>query len=523
MSDINSIGGLNPQINFPRLPVNKETAAGDSKNAQITDGFSRGEADTKKLSQSILDKLCSEPSVDDTRMLGNTRILPDNFGRVKHLALQISDYVGGSMRREVLDAYKSLFLNMEPDTKFTMVVGSDRDRKDVEKVMKDNNVPNPDRIQFIQPPLSLTVWARDQMIGMYFPNDDSKTALLNQTTFHSWHNDDTLVPPYIADKYPSIVLDKEPRIVTDGGEIVSTKNETFVGNFSIAETAAKLKEIGRKDPSFASMIKNTYEQKTGKTVLLSDQENPFPFKIVPREVEQGMHENPFKLEANQDYKKPVTRANEMSEGDMWIKAAKDLFAKEFGQPIIVMGEDDPKTPAVEGPANDHLDMAITPFDEKTVAVGDPSMVKKALDKMKPERKTEVLGQLSDIFGKTVTEMDFNDITDIKGYSNQQRDFDKYADNLKNKGFRILRMPYAEPDYGRPNVTYTNCLQEQFTKDDGTKVKRVFLPIFNIPELDSIAVNTYKKEGFEVFTIPMPNLATRKGALRCISHWLDRSH
>lgn len=249
MSDINSIGGLNSQINFPQLPVNKETTAGDSRNVQITDGFSRGEADTKKLSQSILEKLCSEPSVDDTRMLGNTRILPDNFGRMKHLALQISDYVGSSMRREVLDAYKSLFLHMEPDTKFTMVVGSDRDRKDIEKVMKDNNVPNPDSIQFIQPPLSHTVWARDEMIGMYFPNDDSKTALLNQTTFHSWHNDDTLVPPYIADKYPSIVLDREPRIVTDGGEVVSTKNETFVGNFSIAETVAKLKGLGRKDPS----------------------------------------------------------------------------------------------------------------------------------------------------------------------------------------------------------------------------------------------------------------------------------
>jgi len=518
--DMNSIGGVNPQVNFPMPAVSKEMTTGESKPAQVSDGFARGDEDTKALSQSILNKLCGETTVEDTKLLGNTRILPDNFGRVKHLALQRSDYVSGYMRTDVLTAYKTLFLNMEPDTKFTMVCGSDRDQKAIEKVIQDNNVPNPERIQFIQPPLSLTVWARDQMIGMYFPGDDTKTALLNQTTFHSWHNEDTLVPPYIADKYPSIVLDREQRIVTDGGEVVSTKNETFVGNFSIAETAAKLKGIGKNDPSFAEVIKNTYEKKTGKTIVMSDQENPFPFKIVPREVDPAMHEHPFTLEADPDYQMPMLRKDEMSEGDMWVKAAKDLFTKEFGQRIVVMGEDDPATPAVEGPANDHLDMAITPFDEKTVAVGDPSMVKKALDTMTAERKTEVLGLMSDIFGVNVTEADFEE---NRYYPNQQRDFDKYADNLKKEGFRILRMPYAEPSYGRPNVTYTNCLQEQFTKDDGTKVKRVFLPVFNIPELDSIAVNTYKKEGFEVFAIPMPNLATRKGALRCISQWLDRSH
>jgi hypothetical protein len=529
MSDLNSIG-LNPQINFPAPLANEGSKAGDARKTEVSDGFAKGEEDTQSLSQSILKTLCDDPSISKTKLLENnsTRILPDNFGRVKHLALQLSDYVSGSMRTDVLAAYKTVFLNMEPDTKFTMVVGSDRDQKDIEKVIKDNNVPNPERIQFIQPPLSLTVWARDQMLGMYFPNDDSKTALLNQTTFHSWHNEDTLVPPYIADKYPSIVLDPEKRIVTDGGEVVSTKNETFVGNFSIAETAEKLKSMAKKDPSFESMIKNTYEKKTGKIIIPSEQENPFPWKIVPREVDPEMHEHPFKLEANPDYQKPLLKANEMEEGDMWIRAAKDLFTKQLGQPIIVMGEDDPSTPQVEGPANDHLDMAITPLDEKTVAVGDPSLVRKALEKMTPERRIEVLGKMSDILGTTVTEDDFNGLKEnassgVREYPNQQHDFDMYAKNLEKKGFRTVRTPYAEPTWGRPNITYTNCLQEQFTKDDGTKVKRIFLPVFDIPEVDSIALDTYKNEGFEVFPIPMPNLATRKGALRCISQWLDRSH
>lgn len=518
--DMNSIGGMNPLTNFQGQSPVGDTAKTDSGAPKVSDGFSKGGDDTRKLSESILRQICGGPELRDGKMIEGTRILPDNFGRVKHLALQLSDYVGGSMRNEVLDAYKTLFLNMEPDTKFTMVVGSDRDQKDIERVITDNNVPNPERIKFINPNLSLTVWARDQMLGMYFPGDDTKTALLNQTTFHSWHNEDTLVPPYIAEQYPSIVLDKEKRIVTDGGEVVSTKNETFVGNFSIAETASKLKELGDSDPSFARMIKQHYEDKTGKLVIPSDLENPFPFKIVPREVKPEMHENPFTMVANPDYQKPILQANEMDEGDMWVKAAKDLFGKVFGQPIIVMGEDNPETPEVEGPANDHLDMAITPFDEKTVAVGDPGLVGKTLSKMTPERKMEVLGKLSTIFGKEVSEDDFSD---RGSYPNQKHDFDEYAKTMEKNGFRVLRTPYAEPSWSTPNVTYTNCLQEQFTKEDGTKVKRVFLPIFDIPELDNQALNTYRSEGFEVFAIPMPDLATRKGALRCISQWLDRSH
>ena len=520
MTDMNPLGNINPYANLPALPAGDAPKAPEAQKAQVSDSFSAGDAETKKLTQSILHSLCDTPDTRDTKLIGGTRILPDNFGRVKHLALQLSSYVGGTSRSEVLDAYKTLFLNMEPDTKFTMVVGSARDQQDIEQVIKDNNVPNPDRIQFINPKLSLTVWARDQMIGMYFPNDDTKTALLNQTTFHSWHNQDTLVPPLIAEKYPSIVLDPEKRIVTDGGEVVSTKNETFIGNFSIAETAAKLKELGKKDPSFASMIKKHYEEKTGKIMIPSDLENPFPWKIVPREVQDGMHEHPFTLVENPDYEKPILQASEMEEGDMWVKAAKDLFHNEFGQPIIVMGEDDPETQEVEGPANDHLDMAITPLDEKTVAVGDPSLAQKILGKMTPERRTEVLGQLSKIFGQEVTEEDF---AGGRYYPNQQRDFDKYASNMEKNGFRVIRSPYAEPSWSTPNVTYTNCLQEQFTKEDGTKVKRVFLPIFEIPELDNYAVNMYKSEGFEVFPIPMPTLAERKGALRCISQWLDRSH
>jgi len=521
--DFNPISQVNTQYTTGQIrSAGEKKAPAESSSAAVNDGFSRGSS-SSEVSKAILSQLCgADDTRETTKILSKpTRIFPDNYGRVTHLAFQLSDYVYGSMRNDVLGAYKTVFMNMEPDTKFTITVESDRDRNDVEKLIRDNKIPNPERFQFIKPDnLDLTVWARDQMIGMYFPDDPSKTALLNQTTLHSWHNDDEQVPPYIAAQNPSIVLDPEKRITTDGGEVVSNNHNSFVGFYSIAATAERLREHGEKDPSFRDAVISHYNTKSGQHVVESSAQNPFPFTLVPKEVQEGMHEQPFLIAPNPEYKQPPLRANEMAEGDMWVKAAKDLFEKQFGQKVVVMGGDDPSTPEVEGPANDHLDMALTPFDEKTVAVGDPSLIKKAVEKMSPRRRKEVEKQLSALMERPVTLRSLTD-DERSGYPNQQRDFDTYARNVEKEGYRILRLPYAEPTWGAPNITYNNCLIERFQKEDGTHVKRVFLPVYGIRELDNMALDTYKSEGFQVFPIPMATLATRKGALRCISQWLAR--
>jgi hypothetical protein len=526
MVDFNPISQVNAQYTTgPARPAGEKKAPSEPSAAAVNDGFSKGSS-SNEVSKAILSQLCG---TDDTReadaskiLSKPTRILSDNYGRVTHLAFQISDYVGGSMRNEVINAYKTVFQNMEPDTKFTIIVESDRDKSDVEKMIKSNNIPNQERFQFIKPGnLDLTVWARDQMIGMYFPDDPSKTALLNQRTLHSWHNDDEQVPPYVAAQNPSIVLDPEKRIRTDGGEVVSNNHETFVGFFSIAATAEKLQQMGVEDPSFRSAVISHYNTKSGQHVVESKDQNPFPFMLVPKEVPEDMHERDFKIAPNPEYKAQALRSNEMAEGDMWMKAAKDLFEKQFGQKVMVMGADDPSTPQVEGPANDHLDMAITPFDEKTVAVGDPSMVKRALEKMTPKRRKEVEKQLSELLERPVSLRGLTENRERSDYPNQQQDFDKYASNMEKEGYRVLRVPYSEPTWGTPNITYSNNLIERFTKEDGTHVKRVFLPVYGIKELDKIALDTYKGEGFEVFPIPLASLASRKGALRCISQWLAR--
>lgn len=516
---MSNIGAIN--ASFARGfegPIAKAAASG---NPSISDSFSKSEVSDKELKASILRDLKS----DDSKVLAEKTVaFPDNYGRVKHLALQLSNYAMGSIRSDMLNAYKVLFTEMEPDTKFTVVVGSSRDQKDVEKVIEESNVPNPERIDFIKPEgLDLTVWARDQMISMYFPDGDgSKTAITNQSMLHDWHADDEAVPQYIATKHPSIVLDRERRIRTDGGEVVSNRGETFVGAFSIIATAKQLKELAKSDPDFANQIKDYAEKEMGLEVKLSDLENPLPYTLQPKEQLTFDHEQPYLLAENPSYKNEKVKAGQATEGDMWIKVATDLFERQFGQTVTPMGLDDPSTPRVEGPANDHLDMGLTPLDENTMAVGDPSLAKRVFEKMSPERRSEVARQLSDASGLRITsETLLGTDNRYGGYPNQQKDFDSYASSLEKKGYSVVRMPYAEPSWGTPNISYNNCLMERFYKEDGSETKRIFLPVYGIKELDSLAISNYEKEGFEVHPIPLANIATRKGALRCMSQWLVR--
>ena len=56
---------------------------------------------------------------------------------------------------------------------------------------------------------------------------------------------------------------------------------------------------------------------------------------------------------------------------------------------------------------------------------------------------------------------------------------------------------------------------------GSKVRRVFLPTYDLPILDGIAKETYEKQGFEVIPLNLAALTSWRGAIRCISNVLDR--
>lgn len=459
-----------------------------------------------------------QPPLSNNPLELGERQFADSYGRVTNLALMLSSYASGTARKQMLDAYKTLFTRMEPDTKFTIAVGSARDRQDIERAMAECNCPNPERIQFVDPDAgSLTVWARDMMVPLQLDKDPNRTALLGQTPLHNWHDNDTAVPPAICAQNPSILLDDDKSLVTDGGDVMSNNHHSLVGYYSLSATAERLAKSVEADPEMKEKFIADFEARTGKRVVGAQQrETVFPYQQQMIDVgDSGAL--PWTLVENPKFRDRPLGPNEIRADQMYEQVAQDMFSKKFGKPVIVMGKDDPTTTHHEEPATDHMDMGCTPIDDNTFFVGDPNLAKSLVAKMSPEEIRDAERILSESAGQPVRLPRPGD----RNRDNQQ-DFDAYEKTLKEQGYNVVRLPHAEPGISRSYISYNNCLMERFEREDGSKVRRVFLPVYGIPKLDDYAIKTWESQDFEVIPMPLGGLSQRWGALRCVSNWLDRS-
>lgn len=468
-------------------------------------------ADDRSLDQ-ILNGLSAPPL--------HTRAFADSYGRVKDLALMLSPYVANDERTQLLGAYKTLFTEMEPDTKFNIVVQTDQDKADVQKVISDNHVANPERITFLKPDVGdLTVWARDMMVGMYTPDDPTHTALLHQTTLHSWHLSDIQVPGKIAAADPSIVLDTEPFIVTDGGDVQSNTKEAFAGYYSVVSTEMKIADALGKDPALKASVFDYYKQHYGKEIVEpAAGDLHFPYVKVMR---TDQTDGSFRLERDPAFHRDDAGPGKVTEQHALEDLAVNLFSQVMDKPVQVMGRDDPAAPGQEkDPATDHMDMGCTPIDDNTFLVGDPSLAKDAVATFTPKEREQLEAVLSKRAGHEVKLPEQGQFQPHN--RDDQSDFDAYAHILESKGYKVVRVPHLEPPKaGDPYISYNNCLMERFEKD-GKEVRRVFLPQYGIPKLDEMADKVWESQGFEVHPIPLGALSSEWGALRCVSNWLDRS-
>lgn len=473
-------------------------------------------ADSFQVSASKEENNAPPVASNNPRELGEKQFA-DSFGRVKHLALMLSSYASGATRTQMLNAYQTLFTKMEPDTKFSIAVGSSRDRKDVEDMMKRANVANPERIEFVDPQAgSLTVWARDMMVPLQLTGDPNRTALLEQTPLHDWHDNDSAVPGAICAVNPQILLDQDKRIVTDGGDVQANTKESFVGYYSLAATAKQMADRVESDPELKTRFVAEFQERTGKQVVDAHKGVTFPFRMQERETE-----NPEALQwalvENPKFKPAPLGANQVTAAQMYEEEAKKLFEEKFGKPVTVLGKDNLDTPHAEEPATDHMDMGCTPIDDNTFLVGDPGLAKQIVAKMSYKELDDAERILSESAGRPVRLPRAGD----RNRDNQE-DFDAYAKTLTDKGYNVVRVPHAEPGMSRSYLSYNNCLMERFTKEDGTDVRRVFLPVYGIPKMDDAATKIWESQNFEVIPMELGALSQRWGALRCVSNWLDRS-
>ncbi|MBN9414400.1 MAG: hypothetical protein J0I12_03135 [Candidatus Eremiobacteraeota bacterium] len=429
----------------------------------------------------------------------DTFVHPDSTGKIQHLVLQLDGNATPQIRKEVEGAWTKLFKNMDSDVNFTITLENEKDRQGVKDLLKREDIPNPERFNLqVADDLNITMWARDQMVGL--GNVGGGNTLLGQTTMRP-HGDDELLPPRIAASVPGLGFDGDKRLQTDGGDEVSNPHETFLGYSSLYLTAKRMYEAD--------------QAAEGKRSPLT----PFD-KSLRLDYADGQVKSPdFKFQTNL-FK---SGGEDLPQQEMYLSRALNLFEEKYGHKVTIIGGDDPSTPIVEKPATFHMDMGMTPIDSDKILVGDPSIAVAAVNNMTIEERADHNARLNAALGLPANNDTLGELVQESTVTEPdlQHNFDVNAKKVADEGYMIDRLPYLQGPPGRSWVTYNNCLMESYTRDDGSKVRRVFLPTYDLPVLDGIAKQTYEKQGFEVIPLTLPALTSWRGAIRCISNVLDR--
>ncbi len=492
--------GMPPGISSSGPVKKEEEQAAIADSAQISSAGSKKSSKKEEKGAVETSKFSMPPANK------GAGIFSESYGKITHWTFQLDgDCAGTPIRDEVLGAWKTVFTTADPDVKFTVVLENQKDKDDVTRMLRENNVRNPERFNLlVQDDINITMWSRDQMVGLFNPTDTTST-LLGQTTMRP-HGDDPMVPPRIAAaNRDSVIFDPDKRLVTDGGDVVSNDRESFVGYASVYLTAKKLYDLDHGGSS-----------KRGETTPDS-----FKQKLTMEFPEGGenYHVPDFSFEKNPGYKPTKGFADEEA---VYMKKAVELFHEKYGKNITVVGADDPATPEMEVPSTFHIDMGFTPISDSKILVGDPGRALEIIKNLPKEKYDEyntylqqTLGAEGDVLQKLVD-------ANTKDDPLLQHQFDYNAEMAAKKGYEVERLPYLQGPPGITWFTYNNCKMETYTREDGTEVKRVFLPTFGIPELDDVAKETYEKNGFTVHALKLPGLTSWRGAIRCISNVLGRS-
>jgi len=139
-------------------------------------------------------------------------------------------------------------------------------------------------------------------------------------------------------------------------------------------------------------------------------------------------------------------------------------------------------------------MYMMPLDDHTIAVGDV------------HAGMELLGH--EPAGSSL-ELDDTAI--------EARRFDRAAELLAARGFRVVRVPVLVLAGAGSYVTYTNALFDRTAA--GKRV--VYMPTYSLPALDQAAQRFYEQQGFEVHPIDVTPIYRLNGSLGCLVNVLAR--
>jgi hypothetical protein len=180
-------------------------------------------------------------------------------------------------------------------------------------------------------------------------------------------------------------------------------------------------------------------------------------------------------------------ARNLARGDVDRAAIERELMRRISQQLIWLGDKPGEVP------EHHIMMYMMPLDDTTVAVGDVRAGVQLLAK-------EPAG----------------DSIDLDDTAVQAARFDRAAELLVARGFKVVRVPALVLDGGGSFVTYTNAL---FDRRGDTRI--VYLPTYALPVLDLAAQHFYESQGFEVHPIDVSSIYKLDGSLGCLVNVLQR--
>ena len=402
------------------------------------------------------------------------QIFADTEGRIGHLALQLGNKefdkpLPETAKKAVLKVYQTLFQRMDPRTEFTVVVTSPEDAKRVSELAPDREGIH---IVVADPEEGFSIWIRDSMLPLQ--REDGLTRLLVQDRSYFAGPEEQLVPYLLPEEAVA-----HPALRLDGGNILSNSHQAFVGIDSIDHTRERLTELHQQEPARLE-----------------------PLLALYRETRE---------QPGADLKEALPHLPQL------------LFETEFGKSIMVLGKDDPATEQKETQPAFHVDMMATPIGDEKFFVGDPRLAIEILEGLSPEERQRVNNSMTeaaclppdqDLIGKLIAQNE--------GTENCQN-YDNVATELSSD-YGVTRLPVMMGQrYGHelPYLTYNNCIMEDYTGEDGARVRKVYLPQYGCEPLDKLAREAYRQEGFEVVPLDMAAITVLAGAIRCSSYAISR--
>lgn len=433
----------------------------------------------------------------ETRLFGNGgSLLPDNAGEIKHMAFQYGNVefdkpLPGETAANLRGMYRTLFLNMSPDTRFTIVAANTAGETELRALVASSGMEDPERVQIInlEAQKGISIWIRDSMIPVR-DADGSWKLLIQDRTY--WPGpEDNRVPAIIGEQADGMRAVDHPALRIDGGNMVSTRSIAFIGNDSFQHTTDRLKELAQ-DPARRAEIIEFFENQTGKDVIESGQPG----------------------------------AGQVTVEQMWGQIAPEVFKSEFRREIFEIGTDDPNTAIKETQPVFHIDMGLTPTaDPNTFVVGDPNLAIRTLEALSPAERAQVNREMAEAAGLPADKDVISDLIGVNTDEQQTANFENVARQMREAGYNVVRVPFltgVRTTWRLPYLTYNNSLQEVYTNAQGQQVRKIYLPVYGARPLDEMATRTYQSLGYEVVPVQMAAVSKLEGAIRCSAYPVQRT-